>query len=93
MKCAFFCKLSATNLKTKEMIVIQFTKDDFIEGDLGFYFKAPFENPSDHFVSVIRIEDDGSETSLVKDTRVLDGLVEIGVSTEDLTFNGKILIK
>ena len=75
------------------MMVIQFTKDDFIERDRGFYVKVPFENPSDHLVSVIRIEDDGSETSLVKDTKVLDGLVEISVSKQYLTFNGKILIK
>lgn len=75
------------------MPVIQFAKEDFVEVDGGFWFKAPYENASDHLVSVMRIEDDGSQTPLVTDTRVLDDVIEVGVSREDLTFNGKILIK
>ena len=74
------------------MPVIQFAKEDFVEADGGFWFKAPFENASKYLVSIMRIEDDGTQTSIETDTRVLDDVIEVGVGREDLTFNGKILI-
>lgn len=75
------------------MKLINFTKKDFIASKNGFYVKVAFDNPADHLVSVIRMEDDGTETILVKDTIVWDGLIEVGVSTKNLAFKGKILIR
>ena len=75
------------------MQIIQFKKKDFIEVDGGFWFKTTFKNASDHLVSVMRLEDDGSLTTLVKETKVDDDIIEVGVSNRNLAFNGKILIK
>lgn len=75
------------------MQIIQFKKKDFIEADGGFWFKTTFKNASDHLVSVVRLEDDGSLTTLVKETKVDDDIIEVGVSNRNLAFNGKILIK
>jgi len=75
------------------MQIIKFKKKDFIEADGGFWFKTTFKNASEHLVSVMRLEDDGSLTTLVKETKVDDDIIEVGVSNRNLAFNGKILIK
>ena len=41
----------------------------------------------------MRVEDDGSLTSLVRETKVYDDIIAVGVSNRYLAFNGKILIK
>ena len=75
------------------MQIIQFKKKDFIETDGGFWFKTTFKNASEHVVSVMSVEDDGSLTSLVRETKVDDDIIAVGVSNRYLAFNGKILIK
>ena len=75
------------------MQIIQFKKKDFIEADGFFWFKTTFKNAPDHLVSVMRVEDDGSMTTLVKETKVDDDIIAVSVSNRNLAFNGKILIK
>lgn len=75
------------------MQIIQFKKKDFIEADGLFWFKTTFKNAPDHLISVMRVEDDGSLTTLVRETKVDDDIIAVSVSNRNLTFNGKILIK
>jgi len=74
------------------MAVIEFTKEDFIEENGGFWFKAPHENASDCTISVVRIEENGTQKEVITEINTVDDTIAIGINRKDQAFNGKILI-